>query len=250
MIEYRHTAPADRSALTELWREAFGDDREFIDGFFRTAYAPERSLGAFREGRPAGMLYWFDCALGTDRIAYVYAVATAEAFRGQGIATALMERLHRLLRERGYAGAVLCPGSGELFRFYGRMGYANGGARRERRWDAGAPVDIIALSREEYALLRASMLPEGGIRQEGENLAFLELWCRFYAGQDFCAAVSREGSYCPEYLGDEKRIPGLLGALGMEQARVRTPGEESPCVMIRSFGERTPERVYLGFPFD
>lgn len=250
MIDYRHTVCSDREALTALWQEAFGDEREFVDCFFASAYAPERSLGAFRDGCLAGALYWFDCVLQGEKIAYVYAVATAKASRGQGIATNLMEQLHGVLRGKGYGAAVLCPGSEELFRFYSRMGYRTAGTRRERKWKAGEKVDITQISREEYALRRAVLLPPGGIRQEGESLLFLEQWCRFYGGAGFCAAVSRQDGYCPEFLGEEEWIPGMLASLGMEQAVVRTPGGEQPCLMALRFSGNVPQRMYLGFAFD
>lgn len=251
MTEYRHTALPDRELLTNLWKQAFGDERAYIDVFFETAYAPERSLGAWVDDTLAGTLYWFDCILDGERVAYLYAVATDRNFRGQGIASALMERTEAILRDRGYAAAVLSPGSESLFRFYQRLGYVTGGFRKEQPVLAGAPVPVQELDGEEYARVRRGLLPAGGIRQEGENLAFLARFARFYAGEGFCAAVFRGDAFCPEYLGAEKLLPGFLGAVGLEAASVRLPGGEVPVAMIKELKKGAlPNPFYLGFPFD
>ncbi len=42
----------------------------------------------------------------------------------------------------------------------------------------------------EYAALRRQYLPEGGVIQEGENLAFLQTHAKFYAGPDFVLAAT------------------------------------------------------------
>lgn len=250
MTEFRASRETDREALTRLWQEAFGDERSFIDAFFETGYAPERSRVAVENGELAGMLYWFDCELGERKIAYIYAVATDERFRGQGIASRLMADVHALLESEGYAAAALSPGEESLFRFYEKLGYVTAGYREERRFTAGVPIPVREVGREEYASIRAKLLPENGLRQEGASLAFLHRLARFYAGEGFCAAVSREGAYCPEFLGDEKHLPGLLGSLGLTEAVVRTPGGRVPCVMAKWLSMEDKSGIYLGFVFD
>lgn len=249
MTEFRASRRSDRAALTALWQQAFGDETDFIDAFFESGYAPMRSCVAEVNGCLAGMLYWFDCALGERKMAYIYAVATEKCFRGRGIASALMADVHGLLEREGYDGSVLSPGSESLFRFYEKMGYVTTGFRWERRVSAGLPIPIREVEPEEYASIRAGLLPENGLRQEGASLAFLHRFARFFAGEGFCTAVSREGAYCPEFLGDEARLPGLLGSLGLTEAAVRMPGEEKPCAMVKWFRKDGGE-IYLGFPFD
>lgn len=250
MTEFRCTAPGDRPGLTRLWQEAFGDEASFIDAFFETAYAPARSRAAVVDGEIAGMHYWLDCLLGGRKLAYLYAVATDRRFRGQGIATALMEDGERFLREQGYAGAVLSPGSESLFRFYADRGYETVGCRTEERVPAGKPIPIREADPAEYAALRRELLPGNGVRQEGESLALLHRFARFYAGEGFCAAVYRTEEFFPEYLGDREKLPGLVAALGLAEASVRMPGEDTPCVMAKWFSSADRERIYLGFVFD
>lgn len=250
MTEFRASRPSDRSALTGLWQQAFGDEPDFIDAFFASGYAPARSRVAEEKGEIAAMLYWFDCTLKGRKLAYIYAVATEQRFRGRGIASALMADTHAFLTEQGYAGAALSPGSEALFRFYGNMGYMTAGFRSEQTVLAGSPVPIREVEPEEYAVLRRRLLPENGIRQEGASLAFLGRFARFYAGADFVAAVSGEEASCLEFLGNNAEISGLLGALGLPEAVVRTPGREIPCAMVKWFTQAPTAEIYLGFPFD
>ena len=250
MTEFRYTGWEDRPALTKLWQEAFGDTLSYIDAFFETAYAPQRSRVAVVDGQIAGMHFWFDCQLAGEKVAYLYAVATDNRFRGQGIATALMEEGEALLKEQGYAGVLLSPGSESVFRFYEKRGYETVGWRSEERIPAGTPIPVREVDEAEYAALRQKLLPENGVRQEGENLQFLLRFCRFYAGEDFCAAVYQGEEFLPEYLGARAKVPGLLGALGLEEASVRSPGNDTPCAMGKWFSPADKKRVYLGFVYD
>ncbi len=250
MIEFRYTTINDRPALTRLWQQGFGDEISYIDAFFETAYAPRRSRVAVVDGEIAGMNFWFDCELEGERVAYLYAVATDKRFRGRGVATALMQDAESLLKEAGYAGVLLSPGSESLFRFYGDRGYETVGFRTEERIMAGSPIPIREVDEEEYAALRRILLPENGVRQEGENLRFLHRFSRFYAGEGFCAAVYGGEAFLPEYLGDRKQIPGLLGALGFVEASVRMVGTDTPCVMGKCFPCKNKKEIYLGFVFD
>ena len=44
-----HPVPEQYQQLVQLWKEAFGDTEEFIDGFFCTAFSPARCrLGSLR----------------------------------------------------------------------------------------------------------------------------------------------------------------------------------------------------------
>ena len=70
-------------ALRQLWKQAFGDTDAFLDIFFSTAFSPERCRCVVTDGEVAAALYWFSCEADGQPLAYLYAVATAERFRGQ-----------------------------------------------------------------------------------------------------------------------------------------------------------------------
>ena len=107
--------PGQIAGLRELWKEAFGDSDAFLDGFFATGFSPTRCRVLDWNGRCAAALYWFDCSIEGKKLAYIYAVATLEDFRGKGFCRQLMEKTHRDLQASGYAGCVLVPGSRALF---------------------------------------------------------------------------------------------------------------------------------------
>ncbi len=115
--------PSHIPELRQLWKDTFGDSDAFLDMFFETAFSLKRCMCASYSTSVIGALYWFDCRFSGQKIAYIYAVATAKEYRGQGICHALMAHTHEYLKACGYAGAILSPADESLFSFYGKMGY-------------------------------------------------------------------------------------------------------------------------------
>ncbi|MBQ9748743.1 MAG: GNAT family N-acetyltransferase [Clostridia bacterium] len=240
-------------ALRALWREAFGDTDAFISAFFDTAFHRDRCLCLYDGDDLASALYWLDCTVGDERLAYLYAIATAERHRGRGLCHRLMDETHRRLADLGYTGAVLVPGSETLFRFYGRMGYRICGHVHPIHCVAKpAPLTLRRIGREEYALRRAALLPKDGVVQENESLAFLASYATLYTGEGvLLAAYADEETLCGiELLGDPTLAPAITSALGFAQGTFRTPGGNTPFAMHLPLtdGARTP--TYFGLAFD
>lgn len=249
----KHPDDRDIPALRQLWQEAFGDDDTFLDKFFATGYSENRCRVVMQEGQAAAVLYWFDCQWESKKLAYLYAVATAKAFQGQGLCRRLMTDTHRLLAEQGYAGAVLVPGSAHLFQMYGKMGYTTATTIREFTREAESEVFPLAkISAEEYARQRKAMLPAGGIVQEGAGLAFLETYAAFYAGNDclLCGIQDGQELIVPEFLGDDTHIPGILRYLNCKTGTFRTPGAGKPFAMYRSLTGDPAIPTYFAHAFD
>lgn len=251
-MTFEYPAQTMIPALRELWKDAFGDADDFLDDFFRTGFSPDRCRCVIQNGRPAAVLYWFECGLEGEKLAYLYAVATARAFRGRGLCHALMADTHTLLERQGFRGTVLVPGASSLAAFYGTMGYRYATSIRELFCTAeGEPVELRSVDPAEYAQLRRKLLPEGTVLQEGPALDFLHTQARLYAGTHLLLAARREGDtlFGLELLGDPALAPRLLGALGCAQGRFRLPGEGRDFAMFRPMnGGKTPK--YLGFAFD
>lgn len=239
--------------LRVLWQEAFGDSDAFLDTFFTTAYSPDRCRCLTMDGKMAAALYWFRCSYMGQPIAYIYAVATAKAFRGQGLCRMLMESTHAHLEELGYAGAVLVPGSESLFRLYAGFGYRVCSGICEIPTDPkDRNIPVRRVEPEVYARLRQELLPSGGVVQEGENLDFLQTQATLYAGPGFLLAARQEGSqlYGLELLGDTDAAPGILGTLDCQSGTFRVPGD-TPFAMYRPIGESIlPMPKYFGLAFD
>lgn len=233
--------------LRLLWQEAFGDSDEALDAFFQTAFDPARCLCAWEGAELAAAAYWFSCG----EYAYIYAVATAKAHRGKGLCHALMNSIHHLLTAQGYEGAMVVPGEESLRQFYAGMGYENFGGIREFSCQAGLEAATLTeIDTETFAALRRQYLPQGGVIQEGENLAYLARFVRFYAGKDFLltATETEEGLFGMELLGNAEAAPGILTALGQKTGIFRTQGEV-PWGMHKPLGDKNSP-TYLGFAFD
>lgn len=240
--------------LRSIWREAFGDTEEFLDVFERTAFSVDRCRCVTVDGEVVAALYWFDCQYMGRRIAYLYAIATAKAYRGQGICHKLMEDTHRHLEGLGYEGAILVPSKRELFEFYKGIGYLTCSHIREFRCDAAeSKIEVREITPCEYAQLRRSFLPSGAVVQENENLEFLQTQAAFYTGDGFLLAARGENdTLCGiELLGDESAAPKIVRALGCTEGSFRTVGTDVPFAMYRPVSEsKLSPPTYFGLAFD
>lgn len=238
--------------LKGLWQLAFGDDREFIDLFFSTGYAPQRCLFLQEDAQITAALYWLDCSFQGQKMAYIYAVATHPDHRGKGLCRRLMDMAHAKLKEQGYAAAMLRPADSGLRRMYEKMGYRDATRVSEFTCSAGEALPLRKIDETEYAALRRQHLPDGAMIQEGANLAFLSSYCDLYAGSDFLLAGSAyEGTFhCLELLGNREAAPGILAALGYNTGRFRCPGEDIPFGMFLPLTGDAQAPDYLGFAFD
>lgn len=236
----------------QLWREAFGDPEGFIEAFFQTGFSFARCRALEEKGQLAAALYWFDCQWNEKKLAYIYGVATAKAFRGKGLCRKLMEDTHRHLQKNGYDSAVLVPASEGLFVMYEKMGYRGFSPMEKREIPAAGKTEVSPIDAAGYAKLRRQWLPEGGILQEGDTLSFLESYAQFYIAGDavFCAAREDATLYIQEFFGDPEKISSIAASLGAEKASVRLPGENKPFAMYKSFTENTAMPGYFGIALD
>lgn len=235
-------------SLRSLWKEAFADSDAFLDSFFDTAFAPDRSRCIAIDGQAAAALYWFDCSCRGTAMAYIYAVATRKKQRGQGLCRALMEDTHRLLKSLGYAGCILVPGQPALRDMYEKLGYADFSGMDTVTCKADGTAQLRQLTAEEYQTRRGSCLPEGGVQQQ--SIDFLAAYASFYAGEDFLLAATENGDALTglELLGNAAAAPAILGALGKEDGSFRVPGA-APFAMYHPLSD-APAPGYFGLAFD
>ncbi len=245
---------SDLPALRALWREAFGDSEEFLDAFVKTAFSLDRCRCVKVDGAVVAVLYWFDCSYQEERVAYLYAIATAKACRGRGYCSALLRNTHQHLTKLGYVAALLVPATKDLFAFYQKNGYQiSGNIGALRCVCATEDVEIRQIDASEYAKLRRKKLPPNGIIQELENLDFLQTQAQFYAGEDFLLAARREKDtlYGLELLGDTFLAPEIVKALHCREGSFRMPGNDMPFSMVHSLKEREMKLpLYFGLALD
>lgn len=239
--------------LCRLWQEAFGDTDAFLDGFFATGFALERCHFIEEQGVPVSALYWFDCQLQGQKLAYLYAVATRKSHRGKGLARRLMTETHAILKKQGYAGAILVPGGKDLFAMYEKLGYRTVTTVSKFAAQQGStPANLTPIDGAEFAELRRQYLPSGGVLQEGAALSFLQTYCRFYKGADFLMVASEEDGAlrAQELLGNAAAAPGILRTLGYENGTFRTPGTDKPFAMLFPLTEQCPIPAYFALALD
>lgn len=245
-------SPEQLPQLKTLWELAFGDSPTVIDGFFSTAYAPERCRCTTIAGQAAAALYWFDTECSGQKFAYLYAVATHPAYRHRGLCRALIGDSHALLAGLGYDGALLMPAEEGLRRMYGAMGYRDCCNISVFDCAAGSPVPLKKISTEEFARLRREFLPNDGVIQEKENLNYLATYAAFYKGADFLLAASTgDGQlWGMELLGNRNAAPGILGTLGYSKGTFRTPGAGIPFAMFHPLRPDAIAPAYFGLEFN
>ena len=241
-------AGVPEKVLRRLWQEAFGDPDSFLDLFFATAYAPERCRVAM-DGELLSALYWLDCSLEGRPVAYIYAAATHKAHRGKGVFRRLLEDTHSHLQALGYDSVMLVSAKG-LEGYYGTFGYRFATGYREFTCRAGeSPVCLQPVTAAEYGHLRRPLLPKGAVLQEGAGLAFLEKLARLYRGENCLLAVYPTEGKLLEYLGDAELLPGVLKALDIPTATVRTPGTDDRA-MWKPLQPDALRPTYFAFAFE
>ena len=236
-----------------LWQTAFGDTDWFLDCFFRTAYTPDRCRCILMDDEIAAILYWIDCTVKDQKLAYIYAVATHPDHRGKGLCRMLMTDTHALLATKGYAGAILVPQKESLRKMYEGMGYCNaGGLDCFSCTAAEEAVPLRAIGPAEFAEQRRKFLPENAVIQEGRGLDFLAEQMQFYTGDGFLfAAYGEKGVlFVPELLGDHTVAPGILKALNYDRGNFRIPGGNDPFAMFHPLTASATTPSYFGFAFD
>lgn len=246
-----YPAQSQMDDLRHLWQEAFQDDDGFLDLFYTSGFSPDRCRCATLDGKLAAALYWFDCSFQGHHLAYLYGIATAKAFRGKGVCSALMENTHAHLKYLGYDGVILVPADEDLFRMYEKMGYEICASVSEFIcYASDEPVAMRPVDAAEYCRLRRDLLLEGGILQEGDSMEFLQNMADFFAGEDFLVTIYRdEKFFAPELLGNVQAAPGILAAMGKEQGRFRGPGAGQSFAMFHNLSDM-PVPSYLGLAFD
>lgn len=190
-------------ALRRLWKQAFGDSDTFLDGFFQTGFSFDRCRCLHTDGVLAAALYWFDCTWGNKKVAYIYAVATDDAFRGKGLCRALMEDTHQHLQSLGYAGAVLVPVSRELVTMYAKFGYRSFCPIKKATIPAKDVMAAVSISPEEYQHLRQALLSKNAVLHGDTGLQFFVTYGGFYKTENaiFCGYWENDTFHFEEILG-------------------------------------------------
>ncbi|MBR4291366.1 MAG: GNAT family N-acetyltransferase [Oscillospiraceae bacterium] len=240
-------------ALRKLWKEAFGDNDAFLDAFFAKGFNPRRCRCIMEKDEILAALYWFEVTYRSQRFAYLYAVATAAAYRGQGLFSALLADTKQVLADAGFDGILLVPETESLGRMYEKFGFSACACVAHCRIDAGEKQAAFReIGAAAFAALRRSMLPEGGVVQEGALLEFLASQYRFWTGNGWLAVgqVYDGKLVCQEFLGRKEAMSGLVRALGAAQGIFRTPGGTEPFAWVLPLHRYCEPPAYFALALD
>lgn len=240
-------------ALKALFAEAFSESSDFIDAFFKLGFSKDRALVGFEDEKLCSMLYWFDVECRGERLAYIYALATAKTSRGHGYAHALLNEAHRRLASLGYSHAILLPASPTLRDYYRSLGYIDGAGINEDQVSADeSPVAIRRLTLTEYLTDRRRRLPSDAVIEEGAIAELLAFDAEFYTGEDFLLAARRDGDifFAIELLGDSSLAPAILASLGYAKGRFRSIGDGRPFAMYCQLSPSANPPAHFGIALD
>lgn len=198
---------SDIPGLRRLWQQAFGDTDAFLDIFFRNGFSIDRCRCIHRDEKIVAALYWFDCHWNGKKIAYIYAVATDQAYRGQGLCRRLMEATHTQLQSEGYAGAVLVPVDRDLSHMYAKFGYRC--FCPVQKAVASEIGNAETISPEEYGGLRQAYLGERAVLHSITALKFLDTYGNFYKTEN--------GAFCGYWENEFFHFEEILGHLSVQQ---------------------------------
>ncbi len=248
-MNINHPTPEQLGALRTLWKEAFGDFDPFLDAFFATAFDEKRCLAV---GQADAACYWLDCVCAGEKLAYLYAVATAKESQGRGLCRALMEKAKQVIAGQGYSGILLVPGSEALRHMYAKMDFADATSIAEFTLPASQPQTPEKLTAQQYAAARQALLPEGAAVEGPEIMAFLATQAEFYRlGSTLCAAI-REGErlFLPELLGEPSHAAAIAASLGCKAVTARTPGSDKKWAMYCPLVPDAPKPTHFSFALD
>lgn len=250
-------APGDGEDLRRLWKRVFGDPDDYIDGWFDFWYDPALTL-CVRDGEPVSMGFLLDVGRFSGvPCAMIYAVATDEAYRGGGLASALVRALRETARARGFGCTVLRPAEPSLFDFYrthtGHLPLFTAGEGVFS--GAGAP-GAREVGPEEYLALRETLL--AGTPHVAFSRRAIEWFARsggrlWRVGDAVCAAEEEDGRVILKELlaPPRQRESAALAAArqyGREECAARWPDPTgAPFAMADVSG---PSGAWLGLAYD
>lgn len=115
----------DEEAIIDLWKQCFGDTKEYIQMYLGRRFTTENMLVIHDDGRPVAMASFLPVQImingETTDARYVYAVGTLPDYRKKGYATEII----RYAFKKYQMPLILQPAEEMLERYYAGMGFVN-----------------------------------------------------------------------------------------------------------------------------
>lgn len=250
--------------LYELWYEAFGDSKEYIDTFFASFQPEEITHTLTIERDVVSVLYALPQTLYIGgrkyKAAYIYAVATATAYRGRGYMRKLMKRVEQTLLSRGFEFIYLLPATSRLREYYSLSGFETCSYRKQENMllsfkksslsccEISSPDVLLRFFDNTKERMSPCVLPslsmlkvnlDNSVMQGGG--AYMLVNGNEPVAVAFIVKKESETIVTDIFLHDKALYPAIADALcrslGVERITLLVPGEGAPSCMARIISE-------------
>lgn len=273
-MEIRLSSPKYKEKMYSLWQSCFGDDRETIDMFFKNSFSYENAVICTDKAEVVSQLFLLPekLSLGEKEYFayYIYAAATAESYRKQGIMGSLLEFTSALAANRKADYLFLVPATEKLFDYYEKFGFYKAlyAEKTVFKLAGGEPLDIKSTEPSDIkkAALKREKLLKGVNRvvwRENEIKLFSDFLGddgKIVFGDDFYVSYSpaENGVFVTELLceGTYENALDVLKKTGENTFFVSVPEEKAAELknckrtavgMIKNIkGEKINDSVYTG----
>lgn len=273
-MEIRLSSPKYKEKMYSLWQSCFGDDRETIDMFFKNSFSYGNAVICTDKAEVVSQLFLLPekLSLGEKEYFayYIYAAATAESYRKQGIMGSLLEFTSALAADRKADYLFLVPATEKLFDYYEKFDFYKAlyAEKTVFKLAGGEPLDIKSTEPSDIkkAALKREKLLKGVNRvvwRENEIKLFSDFLGddgKIVFGDDFYVSYSpaENGVFVTELLceGTYENALDVLKKTGENTFFVSVPEEKAAELknckrtavgMIKNIkGEKINDSVYTG----
>ena len=273
-MEIRLSSPKYKEKMYSLWQSCFGDDGETIDMFFKNSFSYENAVICTDKAEVVSQLFLLPekLSLGEKEYFayYIYAAATAESYRKQGIMGSLLEFTSAIAADRKADYLFLVPATEKLFDYYEKFGFYKAlyAEKTVFKLAGGEPLDIKSTEPSDIkkAALKREKLLKGVNRvvwRENEIKLFSDFLGddgKIVFGDDFYVSYSpaENGVFVTELLceGTYENALDVLKKTGENTFFVSVPEEKAAELknckrtavgMIKNIkGEKINDSVYTG----
>lgn len=273
-MEIRLSSPKYKEKMYSLWQSCFGDDGETIDMFFKNSFSYENAVICTDKAEVVSQLFLLPekLSLGEKEYFayYIYAAATAESYRKQGIMGSLLDFTSALAADRKADYLFLVPATEKLFDYYEKFGFYKAlyAEKTVFKLAGGEPLDIKSTEPSDIkkAALKREKLLKGVNRvvwRENEIKLFSDFLGddgKIVFGDDFYVSYSpaESGVFVTELLcgGTYENALDVLKKTGENTFFVSVPEEKAAELknckrtavgMIKNIkGEKINDSVYTG----
>lgn len=270
MIEYRKAVENDVNSLKKLWLKVFEDKEIAVELFFQRIFNADISYVAVDGEKIVSMLYLLPSLVNGHKACYLYAVATDESYRGQGIMGNLIEYA---LNNSDAELCVTLPATESLYDFYGKFGFEKltssfSHISREDVTALAKPYPLNDLFVSGYAGIRNRVLKDNFLFWNNNRIDYAFEYNKIYGAKvlksnfGYAIAYEKDGiCTVSEIIATKENVPNLLTDILTEFSSKEFYFHLSPNQkffkstpktfgMVKYLTDYKPENIYCGLTLD